>query len=247
MGFNMQVVLGPTKVQTKYGWLCSLLECTNITRHDLITRHIWPKPETKNNQELNTMPIHENKWATERNSWGTTKDIAKAKPWPDSSTKTTPRLISTATTADRSNISYDPYRSTHIFTKLNHEAPKPIDNVLICTECDSWSSHHDKLHEERTKWQEMKNAQLLKQEEYRKQNPHNHYGPPYQQNRLYIRNDNNKRPNNSYDRKNYQDKRSRNDRGRSPSQDRSNSHTRSPGDNHRNGASCYDEKKKYYK
>jgi hypothetical protein len=48
-GFNMQVVLVPTKVQTKYGWLCTLLEWTNITRRDLITCNIWPKPETNNN------------------------------------------------------------------------------------------------------------------------------------------------------------------------------------------------------
>jgi hypothetical protein len=134
MGFNMQVVTGPTKVQTKYSWLCTLLEWKNITRHDQITRNLWPKPETNNNQELNTMPMHENKWATESNYWSTTKDTAKAKPWPDSSTKqTTPRSISTATTADRSNISYDPYRSTHVFTKVNLDAPKPTENFWIGT------------------------------------------------------------------------------------------------------------------
>jgi hypothetical protein len=56
----MQVVTGPTKSQTKYGWICTLLEWTHITRHHLITRNLWPKPETNNNQELNTMPMHEN-------------------------------------------------------------------------------------------------------------------------------------------------------------------------------------------
>jgi hypothetical protein len=64
MGFNMQVVTGPTKAQTKYGWLCTLLEWTNITRHYLITHNLWSKPETNNNQELNTMPMYENKWVT---------------------------------------------------------------------------------------------------------------------------------------------------------------------------------------
>jgi hypothetical protein len=59
-GFNMQVVSGPTKVQTKYGWICTLLKWTNITRHNLITHNLWPKPETNNNHELNTMPMHEN-------------------------------------------------------------------------------------------------------------------------------------------------------------------------------------------
>jgi hypothetical protein len=47
-GFNMNVVSGPTKVQTKYGWLRTLLKRTNTTRHDLITHNLWPKPETKN-------------------------------------------------------------------------------------------------------------------------------------------------------------------------------------------------------
>jgi hypothetical protein len=93
----------------------------------------------------------------------------------------------------------------------------------------------------------MKNAQLVKQRDYRKQTQQNHYGPLPQQNRAYGRNDNNKRSNNTYDRENYQDKRSRNDRGRSPSRDRSNSQTRSPGDNHRNGASFYDDKKELLK
>jgi hypothetical protein len=102
-GFNMKVVSGPKKVQTKYGWLCTLLKWTNSTRHDLLARNLWPKPETNNNHEFNTISMHENKWATESNSWGTTKVTTNAKQWPDSSTKqTTPRSISTATTAERS-------------------------------------------------------------------------------------------------------------------------------------------------
>jgi hypothetical protein len=44
MGFNMLVVTVPAKAQTKYGWLCSLLQWTNITRHDLVTRNLRPKP-----------------------------------------------------------------------------------------------------------------------------------------------------------------------------------------------------------
>jgi hypothetical protein len=88
----MQVVTGPTKAQTKYGWLCTLLKWTDITRHDLITHNIWPKPETNSNQELNTMPMNEHKWATESSSRNTTKYTARVKPWPDSSIKkTTPR------------------------------------------------------------------------------------------------------------------------------------------------------------
>jgi hypothetical protein len=96
--------------------------------------------------------------------------------------------------------------------------------------------------------QKMKNDQMVKQDEYRKQTQQSHCGPPQQQDRAYGRNDNNKRASTTYGRDNYQDKRSRNDHGRSPSRDRSNSLTRSPrspGDNHRNGASFYEEKKKY--
>jgi hypothetical protein len=94
----------------------------------------------------------------------------------------------------------------------------------------------------------MKNAQLSKQDDYRKQSQQSQYGPLHQHKRAFGWNYNNKRSINTYDRENYQDKRSRNYRGRSPSRDRSNSQTRSlrsPGDNHRNGASFYDEKKKY--
>jgi hypothetical protein len=94
----------------------------------------------------------------------------------------------------------------------------------------------------------MKDVQIAKQVEQRKQNQQNHYGPPQQQEIQYDRNDNNKRSNTAYGRDSYQDKRSQNDRGRSPSRYRSNSHThspRSPGDNHQNGASFYDDNKKY--
>jgi hypothetical protein len=160
---------------------------------------------------------------------------------------------------DRSAVSYDPYLSTHIFAKVNIDAPKPTYNIWIgvphvflptfwCAKCNSWSSHHDKIHDERIRWQNMKDAQVAKQVEQRKQNQQNHYGPPKQQDRQYGRNDNNKRSNTAYGRDSYQDKRSRNDCGRSPLRDRSNSHTRSPrspGDNRRNGASFYDDKKKY--
>jgi hypothetical protein len=42
--FTLLVLTGSEKAQTKYGWLCTLLEWTNITCHDLITRNLWPKP-----------------------------------------------------------------------------------------------------------------------------------------------------------------------------------------------------------
>jgi hypothetical protein len=129
-GFNMLVVTGPAKTQTKYGWIYTLLEWTNTTRHDLVTRNLWPKPETTTSQELNTMPVDGKQWGTDGNSWRSNIATAKTKTWPDSSTKqTTPRSISTAATADRSNISYNPYLSTHVFTKVNLDAPKPTDNI----------------------------------------------------------------------------------------------------------------------
>jgi hypothetical protein len=116
-GFNMIIVQGPSASDTKYGWLCILPDWTNSTRHDLITRNLWPKPEIATNQELNTMPMHDKPWGTELNSWKFHGTAAKSKTWAESSAKlTTLRSISTAATMDRSTISYDPYLSTHVFT-----------------------------------------------------------------------------------------------------------------------------------
>jgi hypothetical protein len=67
-GFNILVVTGPAKTQTKYGWLCVFLEWTSTTHHYLITRNIWPKPETTTSQELNTMPMYDKQWGTYGNS-----------------------------------------------------------------------------------------------------------------------------------------------------------------------------------
>jgi hypothetical protein len=108
MGVNMFVVTSPAKTQTQYGWLRALLEWTNTTRHD-VTRILWPKLETTASQELNTMPMQDKQWGTDGNSWISHATTVKSKTWEDSSTKlTTPRSISTAATADISNISYDP-------------------------------------------------------------------------------------------------------------------------------------------
>jgi hypothetical protein len=132
MGFKMLVVTGPSPTHTKYKWLCVLLEWTNSTRHNLTTRDLWPKPEITTSQELNTMPMHDKKWGTDVNSWKSHGTTAKSKTWADSSTKgTTPRSISTTATTDRSTISYDPYLSTHVFTKVNIDAPKLTDNIWI--------------------------------------------------------------------------------------------------------------------
>jgi hypothetical protein len=88
-GFNMIIVQGPSASDTKYGWLCILLDFTNSTRHDLITRNLWPKPEIATNQELNTMPMHDKPWGTEINSWRSQGTAAKSKTWGESSTKLT--------------------------------------------------------------------------------------------------------------------------------------------------------------
>jgi hypothetical protein len=172
------IVKGPSSSDTKYGWLYILLDWTNSTRHDIITRNLWPKPEIATNQELNTMPMHDKPWGTELNSWRSQGTAATSKTWAESSAKlTTPRSISTVATMDRSAVSYDPYLSTHVFTKVNIDAPKPTDNIWIgvshvflptfwCANCNSWSSHHDKIHDERIRWQNMKDAQVAKQVEH---------------------------------------------------------------------------------
>jgi hypothetical protein len=111
-GLNMIIVQGPSASDTKYGWLCILLDRTNNTRHDLITRNLWPKPEIATNQELNTMPMHDKPWVTELNSWRSQGAAAKSKTWAEASAKlTTPRSISTAETMDRSMLNYSQSRN----------------------------------------------------------------------------------------------------------------------------------------
>jgi hypothetical protein len=162
-GFNMIIVQGQSASDTKYGWLCILLDWTNSSRHDPITRNIWPKPEIATNQELNTMPMHDKTRGTELNSWRSQGTAAKSKTLAESSAKlTTPRSIFIAATMDQSAVSfsYDPYLSIHVFTKVNIDAPKPTYNIWIgvshiflptfwCAKCNSWPSHHDKIHDER--------------------------------------------------------------------------------------------------
>jgi hypothetical protein len=65
----MIIIQGTSTTDTKYGWLCILLEWINSTRHDLITRNLWPTPEITTNQELNTMPMHDKQWGADVNSW----------------------------------------------------------------------------------------------------------------------------------------------------------------------------------
>jgi hypothetical protein len=232
----MIVVKGPSANQTKYEWIIKHLTWTTATRHKLLSRNLWSKPEIKTGQELNTMPMHANQWGNTTSTWRFQGASDKAKSWGASSPRlTTPRSISTTATSDQTTISYDPRQSKHIFTKININEPKPTDNIWIgtshvflptfwCPKCNSWSSH-----------------------EQHKQTKQNHYGPPQQSS--YNRNDNNTRPNSNYNRDTYQDKRPRNDCTRSNLRDRSNSQPRSPrspgGDNHRNGPYFYDDKKKY--
>jgi hypothetical protein len=173
----MIIVQGPSTTDTKYGWLCILLEWTNSTHHDLITRNLWPKPEITTNQELNTIPMHDKQCGADVNSWKSHGTTTKSKTCADSSTKLiTPRSISTAETTDRSTIRFDPYLSTHVFTKVNIDAPKPTDNIWIgvshvflptfwSSKCNSCSSHHDKIHDERIRRKNMKDAQMAKQVE----------------------------------------------------------------------------------
>jgi hypothetical protein len=131
-GFNMIIIKGPSASNTKYGWLYILLDWTNNTHHDLITRNLWPKPEITTSQELSTMPIHDKPFGTELNSWRFRGKATTSKTWAEASEKlTTPISISTASTKDRSTVSYDPHLSTHIITKVNIDTPKPTDNIWI--------------------------------------------------------------------------------------------------------------------
>jgi hypothetical protein len=119
-GFNMIVVDGPSTNQTKYEWIINLLTCTTASRHDLLSRNLWPKPEIKTGQELNTMPMHDNQWGNGTNAWRSQGPSYKTKSWAASSPRlTTPRSISTFATSDQTTISYNPRQSKHIFTKIN--------------------------------------------------------------------------------------------------------------------------------
>jgi hypothetical protein len=184
-GFDMIVVNGPSAKQTKYAWILVLIKWTTTCRHDLLSCNLWPKPEIKTGQELNTMPMHDKQWGTKTNTWRSHGPSDKTKSWTGSSPRlTTPRSISTSATAERPTISYDPRQSKHIFTKINIDEPKPTDNIWIgtshvflptfwCQKCNSWSSHHDQLHDERIRWQTNKNAQMAKMDEQRKQTQQN--------------------------------------------------------------------------
>jgi hypothetical protein len=103
--------------------------------------------------------MHEKQWGVDVNSWKSHVTTTKSKTWADNSTKLTNLIsIPTAATTDRPTISYGPYLSTHVVTKVNIDAPKPTDNIWIgvshvflptfwCSKCDSWSSHHYKIHD----------------------------------------------------------------------------------------------------
>jgi hypothetical protein len=75
--------------------------------------------------------MHAKPWGTELNSWRSQGTAAKSKTWAESSEKlTTPRSISTPATMDRYAVSYDPYLSTHVFTKETSHAI--IDSGASC-------------------------------------------------------------------------------------------------------------------
>jgi hypothetical protein len=181
----MIVVDGSSATQTKYEWILKLLTWTTTTRHDLLSRNLWPKPEIKTGQELNTMLMHANQWGNTTNTWRSQGHSDKTRSWGASSPRlTTPRSISTTATTEQTTISYDPRQSKHIFTKIHINEPKPTDNLWIgtshvflptfwCQKCNSWSSHHDQLHDERIRWQNNKNAQMAKMDEQQKQTKQN--------------------------------------------------------------------------
>jgi hypothetical protein len=78
-GFNMIVVKVPSANQTKYAWIIKLLTWTTDTRHNLLSRNLWPKPEIKTGQELNTMPMHAYQWGNTTNTWRSQGSSDKAR------------------------------------------------------------------------------------------------------------------------------------------------------------------------
>jgi hypothetical protein len=44
-GFNLIVVNCPSTNQTKTEWILMLLKWTTASRHDLLSRNLWPKPD----------------------------------------------------------------------------------------------------------------------------------------------------------------------------------------------------------
>jgi hypothetical protein len=142
--------------------MCTLLEWTNNTCHDLISRNIWPQPEITNYQELNTMPMHE--------KMGRKQGHDRNQKCASASTRNTPMSVSTTTTDERSIISYDITQRKHRFKEAKRDAEKLTGFVWIgishiflptfwCPRCDEWVSHSESLHDERTCWQTTKDAQ----------------------------------------------------------------------------------------
>jgi hypothetical protein len=97
-GFNFRILAG-LKLQTEYAWLCTLLQWMNSTCHDLISRNLWPIPEKRNNNKLNTVPMHKKQWDESDKPRGGSEVMTNTKQWASASANTTPRSISTATTA----------------------------------------------------------------------------------------------------------------------------------------------------
>jgi hypothetical protein len=73
--------------------------------------------------------MHEKQRGGHDKQWGRHKVLTNTKQWASASAKTTPRSISTATTAERSIISYGIIRTKHKFMKSNHDAVAPTYNV----------------------------------------------------------------------------------------------------------------------
>jgi hypothetical protein len=71
------------------------------------------------------------KWGGNERQWGGNRVMTGTKGWASVSTKNTLRSVLTTTTADRSIISYEITYTKHRFTKSNHDADKPTENVWI--------------------------------------------------------------------------------------------------------------------
>jgi hypothetical protein len=130
-GFNIRVLAGP-KQKTKYELICTLFEWTSSTCHDLIASNLWPKPETSNNHEINTMPVHEKPMGGEVATFGVITKIQQMQNH-GLSQQLNKQL------GDRS-----PAPTNNVWTRVSHV----FLPTFWCPKCNKWTSHHESLHDD---------------------------------------------------------------------------------------------------
>jgi hypothetical protein len=103
----MIIVQGPSTTNTKYGWLCILLEWTNITHHDLITHNLWPKPEITTRSKPNkSLKSPHKQLSEELNNQDKTENPPNITP---QTTKTNKKATGTKQRSVKRNITHNKY------------------------------------------------------------------------------------------------------------------------------------------